>query len=66
MDFWEYRTLTIENRAAQDGSFDVDWIDTVLNALGREGWELVIALPSNSARASQEVVMVFKRKRASV
>jgi Domain of unknown function (DUF4177) len=63
MDCWEYRTLTIENRAAQGGSFDVDWIDTVLNALGQEGWELVVALDP-TARASHEIVMVFKRKRA--
>jgi len=65
MDVWEYRTLTIENRAAEGGSFDVDWIDTVLNALGREGWELVLSLdPSSATRAPHEIVMVFKRKRA--
>jgi hypothetical protein len=64
MDCWEYRTLTIESRGAADGSFDVDWIDSVLNALGREGWELVVALdPSDTNRASRAVVMVFKRKK---
>jgi len=64
MDCWEYRTLTIESRGAAEGSFDVDWIDSVLNALGREGWELVVALdPNTPTHVAREVVMVFKRKR---
>src|SRR5262249_55423709 len=65
MDCWEYRTLTIESHSTAEGSFDVDWIDSVLNALGREGWELVVALdPNTVSKASREIVMVFKRKRA--
>ncbi len=44
MPQWEYRTLTIESRGRGDDSFDVDTMDSVLNALGQDGWELVTVL----------------------
>jgi hypothetical protein len=64
MPKWEYRTLTIESRGAGDDSFDVDTMDSVLNALGQDGWELVVALDTHKqAGGLREVAMVFKRPR---
>jgi hypothetical protein len=64
MPKWEYRTLTIESRGGGDDSFDVETMDSVLNALGLDGWELVVALDTpKRAGALREVAMVFKRSR---
>jgi hypothetical protein len=62
---WQYRTLTVETRGERSG-FDVDTFDSVLNALGREGWELVVALDTDRAGSTaHEVAMVFKRPKPS-
>jgi uncharacterized protein DUF4177 len=63
-DRWEYRTLTIETRGDHEGTFDTDTFDSVLNAIGKDGWELVVALDSGkTASAAREVALVFKRRR---
>ena len=41
MTRWEYKTIQIKTKGWFTTSIDDDAIDPQLNALGREGWELV-------------------------
>ncbi|MBN1513252.1 MAG: DUF4177 domain-containing protein [Phycisphaerae bacterium] len=60
---WEYMTLKL---AAEGwflgGKLDVEKLDTQLNALGRDGWEVVSAFDTNQAYgASRDIVVILKR-----
>jgi len=60
---WEYMTLKL---AAEGwflgGKLDVEKLDSQLNALGRDGWEVVSAFDTNQAYgASRDIVVILKR-----
>jgi len=60
---WEYMTLKL---AAEGwflgGKLDVEKLDSQLNALGRDGWEVVSAFDTNQADgASRDIVVILKR-----
>lgn len=38
---WEYKTVQFEKKGFISSKLDIDELDTELNALGREGWELI-------------------------
>jgi hypothetical protein len=55
---WEYKTLSFKKRSFFSGAIDAEALNQQLDALGREGWELVSVLGGHSG-----VVAVLKRQR---
>ena len=64
MKQWEYKSVKINTHGWMGGILDTEKFDEMLNALGRDGWELVVAFDTNlNEGASREVVATFKRER---
>lgn len=59
---WEYKTLSFKKRSFFSGTIDSEAFNQQLDALGREGWELVSICP-NGLGAASGVVAVFKRQK---
>ncbi len=62
--FWEYKTVKIaaEGFAFFGGEIDEIELDHLLNAHGKEGWELVTGFDTNTSRGrSRYLVYTFKR-----
>jgi hypothetical protein len=53
---WQYRRLVIDGIAFIRGEADAE-----MTRLGREGWELVVAVPRDKHGYQHEVCLVFKR-----
>ena len=61
---WEYKTVALTAGGFLGGLLDRQKFEELLNALGRDGWELVNAFDTNSYQgATRDVVAVFKRPR---
>jgi hypothetical protein len=59
---WEYKTVKLETKGLLGGKVDEAQLDTMMNDLGREGWELAAALDTNQAYGqTRDVVAIFKR-----
>jgi hypothetical protein len=56
---WEYKTVKI--KATWTGNLKQELIEEELNALGRQDWELVNILHSQSLGESNWVLAVFKK-----
>lgn len=64
MERFEYKTIKIETRGMMGGILPTEELDSRMNALGEEGWELVSCFTTNQGNGySREAVAVFKRKR---
>jgi len=65
MTKWEYFTLKLATKGwFVGGELDVDKLDTHLNDLGAEGWEVVAAFDTNQFKgASRDIVVILKRPR---
>ncbi|MCX7774347.1 MAG: DUF4177 domain-containing protein [Clostridia bacterium] len=64
METWEYRTLQIEATGFMGGIVDLQTFQGELNALGKEGWELVSCFDTNMNQGqTRYVIAIFKRKR---
>ena len=63
MQKWEYKTEKVDVGGwLSSGILDTSMFDSMLNALGSEGWELISAFDTNQTQgASREAVAVFKR-----
>lgn len=61
---WEYKSLFVKAKGSfSGGKFDLENLESQLNELGKEGWELVNALASNvSFGESGYLICLFKRK----
>ncbi len=59
---WEYKTLSFKKRSFFSGTIDADAFTQQLDALGREGWELVSICP-NALGAVSGLVAVLKRQK---
>jgi hypothetical protein len=65
MKQWEYKSLKINTHGFAGGILDTDKFDQLLNEMGREGWEMVVAFDTNYGQGgSREVVATFKRERS--
>jgi hypothetical protein len=60
---WEYKTFKYKKRSFFSGSLDVEEFNQQLDALGRDGWELVSVCPAMFMGAPQGVIAVLKRVR---
>src|SRR5438034_1126842 len=62
---WEYHVFTVEQSGwIATGKVDTAALAERLNALGREGWELVSAFDTQSAGATRLCVFTLKRQAA--
>ena len=65
MGSWEYKLLSIKTKGGivRQMNYHEDLVDQC-NAAGREGWELVSAVPLTETRGrTQAVNLIFKRPR---
>jgi len=62
MSGWEYRTVKLDATGFLGGKVDETELDRLLNDLGREGWDLVTAMDTNTGQgATRHVLYTFKR-----
>jgi len=61
---WEYHTEIVkEGKSWLGGKFDGDILNSKLNEMGREGWELINFMTSNVGFGnSGYLIMIFKRE----
>ena len=52
---WEYKTIKFKKRSFFSGSLDTDELNQEINALGRDGWELVSICPVSSRLICQDM-----------
>jgi len=64
---WEYKVITMRTKEFSGGKFEVSELETTMNELGRDEWELVAALGTNEGILTQggtyQMVLHFKRPR---
>ena len=60
---WEYKTISFKKRSFFSGSINVDELNQQLDALGRDGWELVSICPSFCMGAPTGVIAALKRQK---
>ena len=59
---WEYKTVKLGAKGMLGGKFDESHLDTLMNSLGNDGWELAAAFDTNQDFGStRDVVVIFKR-----
>ena len=60
---WEYKTIKLGAHGGfLGGKFDEKELDTYINELGRDGWELATAFDTNMAQGqTRDIVAIFKR-----
>ena len=59
---WEYKTIKLGASGFFGGKVNEGELDTEMNQLGEQGWELVNAFDTNQTHgATRYVVAVFKR-----
>jgi len=65
MTRWEYRTVLFQPHW-QVANLDATELDTQLNQLGNDGWELVSTTSTSiGAGLTRDLVLVFKRPRTT-
>ena len=63
LERFEYKTLFTEVKGAFGGKVDGENLQSELNVLGQQGWELVSSAPvAQSYGATKWMISVFKRK----
>ena len=67
MTKWEYKTIQVPfSKGWGTPQLDRDGVDTILNHLGQDGWEVVSALTTNQENGrSGEVIILLKRSFAA-
>lgn len=59
---WEYKTLKFRAEGWVGGVIDAAWLETNLNELGAEGWELVSVVTATAGQGwTKDIVTVLKR-----
>jgi len=63
MKKFEYKTHVIDTKGFSGGKVEVDEIDSILNVMGQQGWELVrTETTSLTQGATRCILFVFKRE----
>ena len=61
---WEYKTIALGAGGFLGGKVDLQKFESMLNELGRDGWELIAAFDTNQGYgATRDVIATFKRAR---
>jgi len=61
---WEYKTIKLATFGVAGGKLDEKKLDTMMNELGDQGWEIAAAFDTNQqAGMTRDAVVVFKRPR---
>jgi len=59
---WEYKTIKLATRGFAGGKLDENQLDSYMNELGSQGWELVTGFDTNKGYGeTRDVVVIFKR-----
>ena len=59
---WEYKTIKLGTKGFLGGKLDEAKLDTYMNQLGAEDWELASGFDTNQAYGeTRDVVVIFKR-----
>ena len=62
---WEYKSLKLATKRFCGGVVDVNQLDSLMNQLGDEGWEIFSSYCTAQALGqTQDVVVIFKRQKA--
>jgi len=65
MEKWEYKTLKIKASTFVGPKLDERQLDSELNNLGEQGWELVSTMDTNKHNGiTDHIVCVFKRTKS--
>ena len=63
MDRYEYYTYCYDPKGFMGGKVDVNFLQSELNRLGDQGWELVSNTSTNQGSGStRTLILIFKRK----
>ena len=63
MERWEYKSISIQPKGFIGGIVDLNALETELNALGNQGWELVACFGANAGYGrTRNAVSILKRK----
>ncbi len=63
MQKWEYKVIETECKGLVGGVLEVQYFNDSLNALGKEGWEVVSSVALNVTQGStKKVITVLKRE----
>ena len=61
---WEYKTIKLKTKGFFETKFDEAELDSFMNQLGNDGWELVTGLDTNDMLGeTRDVVVIFKRQK---
>ena len=61
---WEYKVITLRTKGLGGGRFEASELETTMNSLGRDEWELIAAFDTNEGYGSTyQMVFLFKRQR---
>lgn len=60
---WEYKTISYKKASWLSGSIEVTELETILNELGRDRWELVSVAPNAYLGHQRGLVVILKRQR---
>ena len=64
MDNFEYKVVVYDTKGFGGGIVESNQLEIQLNALGRDGWEMVSCTSTNQGYGvSKSVVFIFKRKK---
>lgn len=65
MQKWQYKSVEIDvSRGLFGGDFSAENLQTYLNTLGEEGWELISIVDLNAGRGgSSSIIVTLKRPR---
>ena len=59
---WEYKTIKLGTKGLLGGKLDESELDSFMNRLGSQGWELVAGSDTNRTFGeTRDVVVIFKR-----
>ncbi|MBR0144697.1 MAG: DUF4177 domain-containing protein [Clostridia bacterium] len=64
MEKFEYKVVTFDTTGFFGGNVETRQVETQLNLLGDDGWEMISSTSTNqSYGASKSIVCIFKRRK---